>query len=205
MVGLEKVTNKIIASAEADAARILAEADAECAAIIAAAKEKAAKISADAEDAADAESESVVSRARAEAETERRGILLAGRCRAIDAVFGEAEKKICGMPSENYLGFLVALAREASRGLTGECTVTLNRSDRVSFGKAFIAQLSSEKNGIEWKLSDSEARIGGGLLLDSGDTRTDCSVAALISEVRPALEGDVCRILFGGEKEKNNG
>ena len=44
MVGLEKVTNKIIASAEADAARILAEADAECAAIIAAAKEKAAKI-----------------------------------------------------------------------------------------------------------------------------------------------------------------
>ena len=64
MVGLEKVTNKIIASAEADAARILAEADAECAAIIAAAKEKAAKISADAEDAADAESESVVSRAR---------------------------------------------------------------------------------------------------------------------------------------------
>ena len=38
MVGLEKVTNKIIASAEADAARILAEADAECAAIIAAAK-----------------------------------------------------------------------------------------------------------------------------------------------------------------------
>ena len=119
MVGLEKVTNKIIASAEADAARILAEADAECAAIIAA--------------------------------------------------------------------------------------VTLNRSDRVSFGKALIAQLSSEKNGIEWKLSDSEARIGGGLLLDSGDTRTDCSVAALISEVRPALEGDVCRILFGGEKEKNNG
>lgn len=81
MVGLEKVTNKIIASAEADAARILAEADAECAAVLAAAEKNAAKLRADAEDTADAESASVVSRARAAAETERRGILLAGRDR----------------------------------------------------------------------------------------------------------------------------
>lgn len=205
MVGLEKVTNKIIASAEADAARILAEADAECAAILAAAEENAAKLRTDAEDAADAEGASVVSRARAAAETERRGILLAGRCRAIDAAFSAAEKKICGMPSENYLGFLVALAREASAGQSGECTVTLNRSDRVSFGRALIEQMKSRGDGIEWRLSDGEARISGGLLLDFGKTRIDCSVASLIAEARPALEADVCRLLFGSGEERKNG
>lgn len=35
MVGLEKVTNKIIASAEAEAASLLARTDEECAAILA--------------------------------------------------------------------------------------------------------------------------------------------------------------------------
>lgn len=204
MVGLEKVTNKIIASAEADAARILAEADAECAAVLAAAEENAAKLRVAAEDAADTESASVVSRARAAAETERRGILLAGRCRAIDAAFSAAEKKICGMPSENYLGFLVALAREASAGQSGECVVTLNRSDRVSFGRTLIEHMKASGDGIDWQLSDGEARISGGLWLDFGETRVDCSVAALIAEARPSLEADVCRALFGGGEVKND-
>lgn len=205
MVGLEKVTSKIIASAEADAARILADADAECAAILADAEKKAAKLQSDAEDAADAEGASVVSRARAAAETERRGILLAGRCRAIDAAFSAAEKKICGMPSENYLGFLVALAREASAGQSGTCIVTLNRSDRVSFGRALIEQMRTTAGNIDWQLSDSEARISGGLWLDLGQTRIDCSVSALIAEARPALEADVCRLLFDSEKAGKNG
>ncbi len=204
MVGLEKVTNKIIASAEAEAASLLARTDEECAAILAEAEARALEIRNAAEDAAAAEGEGVVSRARASAATERRGILLGGRCHAIDSVFEAAERKICGMPSENYLGFLVALAREAAKGQSGECRITLGRSDRVSFGRALADQLEREMPNVSWQLNDGDARIGGGLWLDFGETRIDCTVSALIAEARPRLEGEVCRILFGGRGDKGN-
>ncbi len=204
MVGLEKVTNKIIASAEAEAANLLARAEEECAAILGEAEIRAHEIRVAAEDAADAEGESIVSRARASAATERRGILLSSRCRAIDSVFEAAERKICGMPSENYLGFLVALAREAANGQSGDCRLTLGRSDRVSFGRALIEQLERELPAVNWQLADGDPRIGGGLWLDFGETRIDCTVAALIAEARSRLEGEVCRILFGGRGDGEN-
>lgn len=204
MVGLEKVTNKIIASAEAEATEILARADEECAAILGDAEARAHEIRVAAEDAADAEGEGVVSRARAAAATERRGIMLGARCHAIDSVFEAAERKICGMPSENYLGFLVALSREAARGQTGDCRLTLGRSDRVSFGRALVEQLERELPDIKWQLADGDPRIGGGLWLDFGETRIDCTVSALITEARGRLEREVCRILFGGRGDSGN-
>ena len=51
-----------------------------------------------------------------------------------------------------------------------------------------------------------EIGIDGGFLLDIGLTRVDCSVMALINQVRPSLEADVCRILFdSSRKDKENG
>ena len=44
MVGLEKVTNKILSAAEADAASVLSAADEECRGILADAEERAAEI-----------------------------------------------------------------------------------------------------------------------------------------------------------------
>lgn len=207
MVGLEKVTNKIIAAAEADAAKTLAAADAECGSILAAAREKAEGIRSEAENNAEAEGAGIVSRARSTAATERRNILLAGRCRAVDAAFETARKKICGMPRENYLCFLAALARDAAAGQkNAECTVTLNRADRENLGGELISRLSSGADEISWRLSEGDARIDGGLLLDLGLTRADCSVSALISEARPLLEADVCRVLFESSgKGKENG
>ncbi len=207
MVGLEKVTNKIIAAAEADAAATLAAADSECREILAAAEEKAAGIRADAEDEAEAEGAGVVSRARAAAATERRNILLAGRCRAVDAAFEAAEKKICDMPRESYLSFLVSLAHDAARGQEdSECTLTLNSSDRENLGEELVKLLSGGDDGITWRLSEKDARMGGGVLLDFGLTRVDCSVSALISQARSLLEADVSRVLFdASRKDKENG
>lgn len=207
MVGLEKVTNKILSAAEADAASVLSAADEECHGILAAAEERAAEIRREAEDAAEAEGTGVVSRARATASTERRNILLAGRCRAVDAAFEAAEKKICGMPRENYLAFLLALARGAAEGQKGgEAVITLNRADRENVGAELLERLSEGSDGIVWKIAENDARIDGGFLLDIGLTRVDCSVMALINQVRPSLEADVCRILFdSSRKDKENG
>lgn len=231
MVGLEKVINKILASAETDAAQILSEADAECRAILEAAEEKAASIEAEADNATEAEGQSIISRARATAMTEKRSILLSGRRRAIDNAFAEAESKICNMPRENYLIFLATLAREAAsdqRG--GQCVITLNRTDRENIGNELLAMLRVNEGSAllerfisdpgsairklfeartdvtDWQLSTEDAKINGGLLLDFGITHIDCSVSAMIGEARDRIESDVSRVLFAAaESAGKNG
>ena len=84
--------------------------------------------------------------------------------------------------------------------------ITLNRADRENVGAELLERLSEGSDGIVWKIAENDARIDGGFLLDIGLTRVDCSVMALINQVRPSLEADVCRLLFdSSRKGEENG
>ncbi len=220
MTGIEKVTGKIIADAEADAREILDKAEAECAAIRA--KHKAET---DAEleklrEANDRECQALIIRARSSAAMAKRNAILEARAAILNEAYAAAAKQIKSMNGEQYLELLQKMLRSAlKRQLEGEeeslrlygedispdaYEVVLNSRDRGSLGEklmtAFRAGLGSKlspKVLTKLRLASDTAPIDGGLILRCGPVETNCSLAMLMAENRRETEAKVSRILFG--------
>lgn len=220
MTGLEKVTGKILADAEADARATLAAAQADCKTVRA---EAAQKTEADCDllrIAAQREGEALICRANSAAEMARRNVLMETRSELVEEAFRQAEKEIRDMSTEKYMTLLSGMLKGALRRqledeqesmrLYGE-TITptayeilLNTRDRKTYGNRLLEEVragSFAKIGLTRpdmvKLSSETADISGGLILCCGDIEINCSLRMMFSEVRRRTEGRVAAVLFG--------
>lgn len=220
MTGLEKVTGKIIADAEADARVILERAEAECEAIKA---KYAAATEAEVEkltDECDRECQALIIRARSSAAMAKRNAVLEARAKLIDDAYATAEKQIRSMSGEQYLDLLQKMLRSAlksqlegeeeSMRLYGEdispavYEVVLNTRDRETYGEklleAYRAGYGARLSPVvlqRLRLAPDTAPIDGGLVLRCGPVETNCSLSMLMAANRRETEARVSRILFG--------
>ncbi len=220
MTGLEKVTGKIIADAEADARVILERAEAECEAIKA---KYAAATEAEVEkltDECDRECQALIIRARSSAAMAKRNAVLEARAKLIDDAYAAAEKQIRSMSGEQYLDLLQKMLRSAlksqlegeeeSMRLYGEdispavYEVVLNTRDRETYGEklleAYRAGYGARLSPVvlaKLRLAPDTAPIDGGLVLRCGPVETNCSLSMLMAANRRETEARVSRILFG--------
>ena len=220
MTGLEKVTGKIIADAEADARVILDKAQAECEAIKA---KYAAETEAEIEkltDECDRECQALIIRARSSAAMAKRNAILEARAKLIDDAYTAAEKQIKNMNGEQYLELLCKMLRSAlknqlegeeeSMRLYGEdiapavYEVMLNSRDRETYGEKLLAAYRAGYGArlspailAKLRLAPDTAPIDGGIILRCGPVETNCSLAMLMAANRRATEAKVSRILFG--------
>ena len=220
MTGLDKVTGKIIADAEADARVILDRAEAECAAV----KEKyAAATEAELEklrEENDRECQSLIIRARSSAAMAKRNALLEARAALLDEAYAMAERQIKNMNPEQYLDLLQKMLRSALKNqLAGEeesmrlygedispavYEVILNSRDRDTYGETLLPAFKTgygarlpETAHAKLRMAAETAPIDGGLVLRCGPVETNCSLAMLMAENRRETEARVSRILFG--------
>ena len=220
MTGLEKVTGKILADAEADAREILERAEAECAAI----REKyAAMTEAELEtlrEQSDRECQALIVRARSSAAMAKRNAILEARAAMLNEAYAAAEKQVRSMSGEQYLDLLQKMLRSAmKRQLEGEADsmrlygedispqayeVVLNSRDRGSYGDKLMAAYRAgfgaklPASALEkLRLAPDTAPIDGGLILRCGPVEINCSLAMLMAENRRETEAKVSRILFG--------
>ena len=220
MTGLEKVTGKIIADAEADARVILDRAEAECAAV----KEKyAAATEAELEklrEENDRECQSLIIRARSSAAMAKRNALLEARAALLDEAYAMAERQIKNMNPEQYLDLLQKMLRSALKNqLAGEeesmrlygedispavYEVILNSRARDTYGETLLPAFKTgygarlpETAHAKLRMAAETAPIDGGLVLRCGPVETNCSLAMLMAENRRETEARVSRILFG--------
>lgn len=220
MTGLEKVTGKIIADAEADAREILDKAEAECAAIREKyATETAAELEALREQS-DRECQALIVRARSSAAMAKRNAILEARAAILDEAYATAEKQVRSMGGEQYLELLQKMLRSAlKRQLEGEAEslrlygedispdvyeVVLNSRDRGSYGDKLMAAFRAGFGAklppaalAKLRLAPDTAPIDGGMILRCGPVETNCSLAMLMAENRRETEAKVSRILFG--------
>ncbi len=221
MTGLSKITDKIIAQANNDAARIRAEADAECRRIADEYKRRAEKIRLDIEERAEAEAAAIISRAKSSAQVVQRNAALEAQSALIDKAFESAKKEILYLPDDKYLDFLTSMLvavlmrqsedEKVSRELYGEddapiaeaYEIMLNERDLAKHGKALIENLrrrlvgKSNSDVIEkTKLSTQTVKIDGGLILRCGSIEINSSISMLFEQSRPSMEARVSHILF---------
>ena len=220
MIGLEKVTGKIIADAEADAKEILAEADAQCAAIRAQYDARREVELEALREANHRECRALIVRAKSSAAMAKRNAVLEARAAILNEAYAAAEKQIKSLSGEQYLELLCKMLRTAlkqqileeanSRRLYGEdispevYEVILNSRDRESYGErlmhAFRVGLGAKLSPAaleKLRLASETAPIDGGLILRAGAVEINSSLAMLLAETRRETETRVSRILFG--------
>ncbi len=221
MTGLSKITDKIIAEANGDAAKIRDAADAECRKIADEYKRRAEKIRRGIEERSEAEASAIVSRAKSSAAMEQRNASLAAQSALIDKAFENAKKEILYLPDDKYLDFLTSMLvavlmrqsedEKTSRELYGEedapsaefYEILLNERDLAKHGKALMENLRRRLVGksnadiiAKTKLSSQTVKIDGGLILRYGSIEINSSISMLFEQSRPAMEARVSHILF---------
>lgn len=198
MNGLEKITARIEADAQAEAARIAEEAGLRCAEIRREGEAKAQETYwRRVKDGVKA-AESRVERLEKAAQMEARKSILACKQEIVAEVFERAEAKLLALPADEYLDFLASQA--AAGSVSGREEIILCSRDRSAIGKKVTARanekLQAAGRPAGLTLSPQEGDFAGGLILRDGSITVNCTAAALIAEARQSQASVVAAELF---------
>lgn len=221
MVGLDKLTGRILSDAEEFARGLLESAKAEAAEISKAAEGKIDSIKNDYASRAEKEEKVIIDRAHASADSLSRDIILAAKNSLLDSVFAEAKERLVRLAesgSDEYINFLAKLlckvgisAAESERtdvsgsDLFSESTelVALFCARDLAGGVASVAEKAVSKaapelasTGKPLSVSDKPANIEGGFILRCGNIEYNCSLSALVAGCRASLESEIYCALF---------
>ena len=198
MTGIENITGRIQADAQAEIDRIQADA-----------RREAEKISAGYAARADRECAELLSRGEksarergsrlvSAAEMESRKMTLAAKQEVLDQAFALALQKLLSLPQADYVALLARLAVSAAPA--GQAQIILNPADREKLGAQVVAQANQllSQSGSKAKLSLSEQTrpIQGGLLVSDGAVEVNCALETLVRLSRTEATGEVSRLLF---------
>lgn len=199
MNGIEKITQRIAAEAEAECGRITAEAEQRCAAIQAEYDAKAAQVYESAMAKGKQEIEQLSIREEGTLRMDAKKELLLLKQELVREAFSRAKEKLLALPREEYVGFAAKLAAAAAS--TGTEEIILSGKDAGALGAELTAKANTLLQAMgktgELKLSAETRELDGGLILKSGSVETNCTLDTLLEQVRNASEFEVTEILFG--------
>ena len=204
MNGIEKITAKIAADAEADVTRILAETEEKIRAIGAEAQAQAEKERTDILKRGEKAAQERLERLQSASQMEKRKLILGAKQEVVGEAFDLALEKLCQLPDSELVNLLAALAVEASS--TGREALVFSVKDRARIGKqVVIAANEALVKGVKPELPNSFAETKVGALLDKVVQSTTAMVTGtgqltLSEETRPIQGGF---IMLNGDIEIN--
>ena len=196
----EKLRQKIIADAEAEAGRIVEEGRTQAGKIKAEADAEIARIASDFGQKAKAQAEEYIRRQISLRELEARKAVLTEKGNLIDEVFAKALEEL--RQRDRKGGY--SLTRELLLGAVevGDEEIVLSPEDKSAIGGTFVEDLNKElrkagKRG-EVKIASDTRDISGGFVLRRGRAETNGSFDTLLAMLRDEIETEIAEILFGG-------
>ena len=198
MTGIEKITARIEADAQAEVAAIKAAADERCAALRAEYEKKAQEAYWERIRAGVKDCESRVDRMGRLAQMESKKSVLSLKQAMVGEAFDRALNKICDMPLGDYVPAMAKLAAKAAS--TGSEAVAFSAKDRERCGAEIVAaaNLLLQEQGRTGNLTLSEETrpIRAGFVLQQGDVEVNCALETLAELSRADLAGQVAAVLF---------
>jgi V/A-type H+-transporting ATPase subunit E len=196
----EKLRQKIIADAEAEAGKIIKEGQDQAGKIEAEAETEIARTASEFGRKAKAQAEEYIRRQISLRELEARKAVLTEKGNLIDEVFAKALEELRQRDRKGGYG----LTRELLLGAieVGDEEIILSPDDRSGISSSFVEDLNRElkkagKRG-EVKVSSETRDIRGGFFLKRGRVETNGSFDTLLTMLRDEIETEVAEILFGG-------
>lgn len=193
-MAVQDIVKKIEADAEEEARKIVEQARAET-----------DRIAADGRKRTDAQREKLEGAARQRADEERNRIVtlarlaarrdvLAEKQRLIDRVFEETRQGIMKMGREEYQRLIASFLKSTAE--PGDCEIILDLEE-TRIDQAFLDRVSREIGNCAFHMAAERRQIGGGFVLKSGRTETNCTLPTIIRDARERLESRVAETLFG--------
>ena len=193
MNGIEKITQRISAGAQAEIDRVLGEARAE-------AEKIAARYQAQADaEAADLDAKNKKAAAEREerlagtAQMEARKAALAAKQEMVEKAYDLALQKLCSLPEEKYAAVLAELLVQASS--TGKEEVIFSDKDRRKVGKTAVEKANKD-GGKKLTLAGETRSIPGGFILRSENVEVNCAFDTLVRLQKAETAGEVVKKLF---------
>ena len=225
MIGLERITDRILDDSRLEAERILAEAQADAARIRADYEARAEDIRQTLRQDAEKEATEMVARAKSTAATQKRNFILQRKSDLVDEVFEDTLREMRQLEGEKYTSLLVGLlaacfleqleSERSSRLIYGEAEaeepetydVILNPRDWDRYGRAVIEGANKKLAGrvpteklSRLRLGSADPAVDGGLILRCGSVETNSSFSLLFAQLREELEAEVGEALFTPRK-----
>lgn len=198
MKGIDKITSRIIADAEAECRDVKRESDERCAAVRAENEKRAQDEYWRLVREGVKDTEQRVRRMDRTARLEAKKSVLNMKQEAVSRAFDLAKDKIAELPERDYVAFLAREAAEAA--ITGQEEVIFCERDRKSVGakavKAANELLAAKGMPGLLTLSDATRDMAGGLMLKQGDIEVNCTVDTLLDLTRDELAARVADVLF---------
>ena len=198
MKGIDKITSRIIADAEAECRDVKRESDERCAAVRAENEKRAQDEYWRLVREGVKDTEQRVQRMDRTARLEAKKSVLNMKQEAVSRAFDLAKDKIAELPERDYVAFLAREAAEAA--ITGQEEVIFCERDRKSVGakavKAANELLAAKGMPGLLTLSDATRDMAGGLMLKQGDIEVNCTVDTLLDLARGELAARVAEVLF---------
>ena len=193
MNGIERITQRISADAQAEMDRVLGEARAEAEKITAKYQAQAAAEAADLDARNKKAAAEREERLAGTAQMEARKAALAAKQEMVEKAYDLALQKLCSLPEEKYTAVLAELLIQASS--TGKEEVIFSEADRRKVGKAAVEKANQE-GGKNLTLSGETRSIPGGFILRSGSVEVNCAFDTLVRLQKAETAGDVVKKLF---------
>ena len=199
MNGIEKITARILAEANAEAAAVIAAAQAEAGEIGAAYEKKAQEEYQVCLRTGSVEIEQRIQRLGNTARLEAKKDILALKQELIAQAYAKAKEKILNLPEDEYVAFLAGQAGKAS--ISGDEEIVLNAADRAKVGAKVVEAANAlvKERGLTpaLTLAEATADIAGGLLLRKGAVEVNCVLDSLVDMSRNSLDAEIAAVLFG--------
>jgi V/A-type H+-transporting ATPase subunit E len=200
MTGTDKIKTKIIEDANARALQIEEQAKAEAADIVNRALREAELQEAEILKKAESDGMDAHKRMLAVAELEGRKEILGAKQDMISLAFKTAMEKLCALPDGEYQRLIEDMAVKSA--ITGDGEILLSEKDAKRMDAGFIEninrRLENQGKGGKLSLSAKTIQTAGGFILKYGDMEINSTFEILFGVIRPELEQEVVKILFGG-------
>ena len=201
MTGLEKITDRILAEARAQAGEIREKAEEEAGAVL---RETEKRLYKTPGREGRKEREALVKKGagdkgQSSASLKKRQLILAAKQDMIREQIEKAHQTLLAMEPEEYFSLIEQMVRRFALPKEGEICFSQRDLKRLpeQFGKR-LEQAAAERGG-SLKIGVEPASLDGGFLLDYDGIEENCSFQALLAAKRDECSDQIQKLLF--EKE----
>lgn len=196
-MGIETITEKIVAEANDDARRIFDKGKYDGRSTIYRAERQVKQHQNEMEQKARDDAETVKKRKHSVAQLEARKMRLAAKQKAISRCFERALSQLSQLPTETYLELLVRTV-ESCGAEGGELLLT--ETDRARLGEELAARVNAGKTAGTFTLSEDTIRAAGGFVIRNGAVEVNSTLEVMLEAVREEVTPKVVETLFGERK-----
>lgn len=193
-MGIETITEKILAEANDDARRIYDKGTYDGRSAVYRIERLIKQKQSDLDEKTSADIENVKQRRNSVAQLEARKMRLAAKQEAIESCFDEAIKQLADLPENDYIALLEKTIGKLDVQ-SGE--LLLNARDKEKIGAKLLDSLKKSGKAEQLVLSDETINAAGGFVLRSGTVEINSTLEVMVESVRDSVTPDVIRSLFG--------